>query len=150
VIWGVDLGVRSLYAFGIDDSGNSFDLKVETPKMETRAMELKALAHEFHTFFEHSDQVFVEEPPLAGSRNIRVFAALNQVFSVALSQAPNAYHVEVGTWKKEVVGKGNATKDDVAHWLNDHHPVYAALCGDQNHIDAACIALYGRAVLTRL
>ncbi len=125
-------------------------LSVTVDKMETRSRELKALGKKFYGFFDQDDTVFVEEPPLAGSRNIRVFAALNQVFSVALCEAPNAYPVEVSTWKKQTTGKGNSTKDDVSRWLEEHHSPYSALCGDQNLIDAACIAIYGRAVLSRL
>lgn len=150
MIWGVDLGVRSLYAFGIEEHGSPFAAKVEVPKMDTRQSELKGLLHEFKEIFEKDDIVFVEEPPLAGSRNIRVFAALHQAYTTALLSAPTAYPVEVSTWKKETVGKGNATKDDVSEWLQRVHPDYAALCGDQNHTDASCIAIYGRAVLTRL
>ena len=146
----MDLGVRSLHAFGLADDEQTLVASISVEKMETRSRELKALGRQFYGLFDADDTVFVEEPPLAGSRNIRVFAALHQVFSVALSEGPNVYPVEVSTWKKETTGRGNATKDDVSRWLEEHHPLYSALCGDQNLIDAACIAVYGRAVLGRL
>lgn len=150
MIWGVDLGVRSLHAFGLVEDGSGFAVSVFADKMETRSRELKALSKKFYDIFDRDDVIFVEEPPLAGSRNVRTFAALHQVFSVALTQGPNVYSTEVATWKKEVVGAGNAKKEDVARWLETRHPSYSSLCGDQNLIDAACIALYGRAVLGRL
>ena len=73
MIWGVDLGVRSLHAFGLVEGGEPMALSVTVDKMETRSRELKALGKKFYGFFDQDDTVFVEEPPLAGSRNIRVF-----------------------------------------------------------------------------
>lgn len=55
----------------------------------------------------------------------------------------------VSSWKKHVVGKGNATKDDVAAWLRLRRPaLFAASSGVQDIIDAACIAIYGQQVLS--
>lgn len=51
----------------------------------------------------------------------------------------------VSSWKKRVVGKGNATKPEVAEHLRLRWPsLYARTGGDQDLIDACCIALYGR------
>lgn len=147
MIWGADLGVRSVHLFCLDAPHT---VKVDIPKMSTRGLELRALRYGLAEVIDH-DMVFVEEPPLAGRRNIRTFAALHQTYALVLSCTPEAYSVEVSTWKKEVVGKGNATKDEVSIWLNEQLPDYSALCGDdQNLADAACIAVYGRAVLDRL
>lgn len=148
MIWGVDLGVRSAHLFCVDQPQT---VSVVIPKMTKRGLELRALRHQLSEFITREDVVFVEEPPLAGSRNVRTFAALNQVYAIVLSSTSEAYSVEVGTWKKQVVGKGNATKEEVSTWLEVDHSAYSALCGDdQNLRDAACIALYGRAVLDRL
>ncbi len=58
--------------------------------------------------------------------------------------------VNVMAWKKDIVGKGNASKDEVAAWLEVHHPDYYEQChGDQNLVDATCVALYGRLVMDR-
>lgn len=51
----------------------------------------------------------------------------------------------VSTWKKRVVGRGNATKPEVADWLRLRWPaLHAAANGNQDGYDAACIALYGQ------
>ncbi len=54
----------------------------------------------------------------------------------------------VSSWKKHVVGKGNAKKEEVAKYLRLRHPpLFAAAGGNQDLIDASCIALYGQLVL---
>lgn len=54
----------------------------------------------------------------------------------------------VSSWKKQVVGKGNATKEDVGEYLRLRWPaIYARTGGNQDAIDASCIALYGQRVL---
>lgn len=54
----------------------------------------------------------------------------------------------VSSWKKHVVGKGNAKKEEVAKYLRLRHPaLHAASGGNQDIIDASCIALYGQQLL---
>ncbi len=61
------------------------------------------------------------------------------------------YLVPVTSWKKDVVGKGNASKEEVAKWLEEfQNPRYLACEGDQNRIDATCIAMYGEAIVDSL
>lgn len=80
-----------------------------------------------------------------GKRNIRT--AIDQALTVGgvLALAPGDIHlVEQSVWKKELVGRGNAGKDDVAVWLAEHHPALSAACaGTQDLVDAACLGLYG-------
>jgi len=54
----------------------------------------------------------------------------------------------VSSWKKLVVGKGNATKEEVSEYLRLRWPaVYKRAGGNQDAIDAACIAIYGQRLL---
>jgi len=56
--------------------------------------------------------------------------------------------VNVSTWKKNVVGRGNATKEDVGSWLRLRWPyLHSVAGGNQDLMDATAIALYGRQVL---
>ena len=58
------------------------------------------------------------------------------------------YSVNVSSWKKAVVGKGNADKGQVGEFLRLHwNPLHAAASGNQDVYDASCIALYGRQFL---
>ncbi len=58
--------------------------------------------------------------------------------------------VPPATWKKDVVGHGNADKAAVAKWVGTHWPELATLAGgSQDIFDAAAVALHGEAVLRR-
>lgn len=50
--------------------------------------------------------------------------------------------------KKEVVGKGNATKDDIREWVRDNWPtLYSQIETDQDLCDSAMIHRYGSQVV---
>lgn len=56
--------------------------------------------------------------------------------------------VNVGTWKKQVVGNGRADKAAISGWLRANDGwLYERLAGDQDLIDAACIGRYGAGVV---
>lgn len=95
------------------------------------------------------DKVYVEAPVLAGARNIqstiKVAAAYGAVLAAINGQHAQAFEVPVSSWKLATVGKGNASKDDVSAWLHAQHPhVYTECAGDQDLMDAACVALFAQ------
>jgi Holliday junction resolvasome RuvABC endonuclease subunit len=142
--WGVDLGVRSLYVARFDGEDLSLfshnSLKIHK---QSRSKELKTLFL-WITDLIGTGQVWIEEPPLAGPKNIRTFLHLSQVSAVA-GLVENSEYVEVSSWKRGTVGNGSASKELVARWLRAGFPRYFEQCGgDQNFIDATCIALYGK------
>lgn len=95
--------------------------------------------------------VFIEEPVLAGVRNIRTTIQIAETVGAVLSVRFPTYLVPVPSWKKDTIGKGNASKDQIRDWLTAEHPRYAALCGgSQDLVDAACICLYGQSVVGSL
>lgn len=158
-IWGVDLGVRSFTAACIDSYTGYLRLehfKSPTPKMvrdqpaHERARELRyagiALAHRVVG----GDQVYIELPPLAGSRNIQTFSKLSMMAGV-LASACNVHteFVAVDVWKRAIIGKGGVDKARVSEVLAEISKSYSRQCGDdQNSVDATCIALYGLARAT--
>jgi Holliday junction resolvasome RuvABC endonuclease subunit len=92
--------------------------------------------------------IFIEEPVVAGARNIRSSLLIAQVVGGMIAMSGDTtqgiYLVPVATWKKVVIGSGNASKEEVTLWLNRVHPAYAADCaGEQDFADACCLALYG-------
>lgn len=146
MIFGVDLGSRTVHLVGINQYGFGLRFKIEA-QIGTRWNELGQISSQINERVLWDDTVFVEEPPYVNNR--RTFLALGQTCGAVLAacQAPT-YVVPVAKWKQEVVGKGSAGKPVVAAWLSAHHPdIYAATAHDQNFVDAACIALYGKAVL---
>jgi hypothetical protein len=146
--WGVDLGVRSLYVARLDDGDLSLhshnSLKIH---QQPRYVELSMLRAWLGTF-SPTGSWFCEEPPLAGSRNLQTFLHLSQTSGVVACSVP-AVLVPVSSWKLVTIGNGNASKELIAGWLAARHPAYFEACaGDQNLIDATCIALYGQAMVT--
>jgi Holliday junction resolvasome RuvABC endonuclease subunit len=146
MIYGVDLGMRSLYIYGTED------IQVVSVPKSDRYTEIYHMANIVRSLFDWEDTVFYEEPVLAGPKNIRTIIGLAQSSAALLSgSAAHCYEVPVGTWKKEVVGKGNAKKNEVAEWLEENdHTAFLRCSEDQNLIDAACIQKYGIAVMDRL
>lgn len=91
---------------------------------------------------------YVESPVVgrAGVRSTMVQAFTSGAVQAALYDAGcDPQGANVSSWKKAVIGKGNATKDDVADWLQLRRPdLFRAAGGNQDVVDAACIALYGQ------
>lgn len=150
MIFGVDVGVRSVYLAGLPEE-TDIDTEpvlathiIATPTL--RWSELRDLALTITEYVSVGDCLFVEEPPLAGSLNIRSALQLNQtVGAILCATAGQGYLVPVSSWKKATVGSGAADKPVVAAWLEREHPdLYRRCDGDQNLMDACCIALYGQ------
>jgi Holliday junction resolvasome RuvABC endonuclease subunit len=56
--------------------------------------------------------------------------------------------VNVSTWKREVIGNGSASKEDVAQGVRLRWPTFIrGAGGDEDLIDAAAIALWGKSNL---
>lgn len=91
----------------------------------------------------HVDYVFIEQN-LVGN-NVKYSISLAQsVGAIAGALNEQIEFVNVSTWKKSVVGAGNAKKDEVRNYVDKTFPEYTALCeGSQDRYDAICIGLYG-------
>lgn len=156
-VWGCDLGVRSFTLAGLSPKG-SLTLnghacitpkKVAEQPAYMRALELSSLYYSIRGLVAIGDQVFVEEPPAAGAKNLRTFLKLAQVSAAvaigAIQAGAMVTFVPVSLWKKEVIGNGGASKEFIATWLSRVYPMYFSQCArDQNRVDATCLALYGR------
>lgn len=94
---------------------------------------------------------FYELPVLGrgGFRSTMVQCFTSGAVQGAIYERECASHpVNVSSWKKAVVGKGNADKGQVAEFLRLRwNAVYSASQGNQDIYDAATIALYGRQFL---
>lgn len=158
--WGFDLGVRSFHAAGLEADGSLITYthqrmvkgKVADQSPAERSMELFALAHAAQPLTMIGDLAAVEEPPLAGNKNPRTFLKLAQASAAvavgAYQGGAEVFFVPVDSWKKGTVGRGGADKELVAGWLKRVYPGYFKQCdGDQNFIDATCLALHLRTVV---
>ena len=107
--------------------------------------------------------VFIEEPLIGNNRKYSMQIA--QVYGAVLAQLAyhsmegvrdsrypwvSVYGVNVGTWKKQVLGNGHADKEEIKNYIRVTYDGYADLCGhDQDRYDAACVCLYGVLVAAR-
>lgn len=152
-IMGIDLGVNKI-AYSV--WGGEKDL-VEVNHLEvkerTRAITLTRLNHWITgAVMSHvPDHVFIEDTLLGN--NTRLSIKLGQTMGAVLSgiggvqqwnESPNVFLVNVSTWKKEVLGKGNASKEMVRMWVDELGEPYSAQCeNNQDRYDAVCIGFYG-------
>ena len=93
-------------------------------------------------------QAYVEWPVLGrgGFRSTMVQAFTSGAIQGTLHERGCVTQgANVSSWKKAVVGKGNATKEEVVQSLRLRWPsLYHQVVGDQDLCDAASIALYGK------
>ena len=93
------------------------------------------------------DAIIYMESPVVG-RNAYSTIVQAQVGGAIMAAAENfgaqLFLVNVNSWKKEVIGKGNADKNEIAVWLKENWPdAYNSAAGDQDLIDASAINRYG-------
>lgn len=96
-------------------------------------------------------RAYIEEAVVArgGSRvTIQQAYAMGAVRLTLEERGWNVSLVNVGTWKKQVVGSGRADKSSVSGWFRGAEPhLFGLFGGDQDLIDAACVGRYGAGVL---
>lgn len=99
--------------------------------------------------------IAIESPIVGASKNAQTALRMSMMAGALAASAGKGRSsgivlVPPSSWKASVVGRGNATKRDVADWLHDHHPTLYTACQtprgklDQDAADAACLALHAR------
>ena len=152
---GIDLGQKKA-AFSVWERRHRKITMVEIEAYVSDAIDRQSQLRDVSSFIYDAveeirpDYVFIEEP-LVG-RNVKDSLKVAMCYGAVLSDLGwrdldgpiQLIPVNVGHWKKATVGKGNASKSDVASWLDGLDHVYSVLCeGDQDRIDAAAIGRYG-------
>lgn len=95
---------------------------------------------------------FIEEPPYVKSHRIAMLmgGSFGVIGTAMFSHDVEVIGVPVNTWKKEVVGKGNASKDQVREAVyNAYYPGVAVGEMTQDECDALAIMDYGLRVSSR-
>ena len=140
-VLGIDLGTRSIHV----SDGESCQTFI-SQKLNDRAAEVSFLFDCFIDVYGWRWKGYIEEPVVAGARNLRVSLQIAQI-SGALLATGSGRLVPVTSWKKLIVGKGNANKAYVADWFEANHPdAYKLIKGKQDHIDASCIQMYAEKI----
>lgn len=148
MIWGIDPASKSIAMVG----ANSLLLHVHKIQVgrSTRSAELRQMRDQFEEVMSLDDEhtIFVEEPVLAGVRNIRTTILIAETVGMILSYSRSVYVVPVASWKQKTVGDGHASKEMVGSWLKKDYETYHRLCEhDSDLVDAAAICVYGQQVM---
>lgn len=146
---GIDLGLRKV-AVSIPERGVLRSIELNRGDY-TRAEELLKLQQFVTGVVPTAAIVSIEMPILGLSRNAQTAIGIGQTCGVVMASVAacsrEIHDVAVSSWKKAVVGRGNATKDDVGDWLRtNHEALYRGCEGNQDLIDASCIAFFGTVV----
>ena len=152
---GVDPGYTKLACVTLDAGGEfagAFEWvrprKVESPDDRLDAV-MRMVPEALPPVAVEGRVVVVERPIIGASGNGSTAVLLSGVWGALVCQAVNAGAAAVlspppATWKKVVVGRGNAAKEDVAAWLAAFRPgLFERCAASQDRVDAACLALYG-------
>jgi hypothetical protein len=113
----------------------------------------------FSELSERNPKIYIEAPLVGRSAYSTIIQAQvgGAVLAAACKVGVETHLVNVNSWKKQVVGKGNASKGDVGVWLKKNwNSVYTLCNGDQDLMDASALNRYGhrhemicRAILSR-
>ena len=140
-IGGVDCG-GSKVALAILEAGELYP-HVLVSKEADRHGALRDIGRFVGHYLSRCDVVYVEKPVVG--RGVAASLQVAQAAGAVMSHLDvPTYFVPIQTWKKAITGNGNAPKGLVKTSLAELHPRYSELCGgDQDLVDATCIALYG-------
>lgn len=155
---GIDLGIRKIaLSAWRDDKLVSAEAWISPSSHRANQLSDVAMyAMGFGVMWE-PDHIFIEDT-LVGNNvkySLQLTEAKGAVLAtlaplMRLTELQGIFTVNNKTWKKEVLGNGNAGKDEVRRYLDDRDSAYSVLCGnDQDRYDAACIGLYGYIIATR-
>ena len=140
-------------AFGVDCAKNRVHVVGEHASFATqkkpgtpRDVALQEMSDDLTSFFraqkiafDSGVRLYVEAAVVAGARNIQATIGIAETVGMVLSLGFPATLVPISSWKKRVVGKGNATKEDVEEW---YRSTGGTLQG-QDFYDAAALHAYG-------
>jgi Holliday junction resolvasome RuvABC endonuclease subunit len=155
---GIDLGVRKIAMTFLAEDELVNAWAFEAASELSRPLQLRELAGIAQSNCElfGAESVWIEDVIIGNNRkySIRLAetkgAVLAALAQLRLGLGTDIRGVDNKTWKKTILGNGNATKDEAKNYIIDTYPAYAPVCGDdQDLYDAACIGLYGRFITTQ-
>ena len=145
---GVDYGIRRVAFALIDESNHIVVLEDLVLQKDARDVELDVMTRfvldRVHTWTWDIVSCVIESPILGGSLNASTAVQMG-ITAGALSVTLNQHNVRnifvpSARWKKEVVGKGNAKKEEVMAWAVERWPDQEFKTQDQ--ADALAMAVY--------
>jgi len=155
-IVGIDLGVHKIALVCITTGEQEAWLYSAThPERDLQLSELGAMAHDF-CLLHQADSVWIEDVIIGNNRKYSIGlaqtlgAVMADLAQLRMGQGTDICTVDNKTWKKALLGNGNASKDEIRDYIDVSQSGYAPQCeGEQDLYDATCIALYGQQILDR-
>lgn len=153
-VWGIDPATSHVaFAFaGVDhDEVETETLVTSTESFAAEGQRLGWLDRQVRIYVSQVAKryppacVWVERPTGARDKTPYILVQASGVIIAAVYEALGGvptFEIPVSTWKRDIVGNGNASKAAVAQWVAQHIPVES-----QDEADAYCIALAGRGLL---
>jgi len=152
-VMGIDLGIAKI-AYSLWENDRLVETNsVSVEMMGKRALQLTTLMDYIAAQVLHfrPDHVVIEDVLIGNNRkySIKLAQTMGAVLAGLGRLTEYGWYgetipVNVGKWKKEVIGNGHAGKEDIRNYLLERDSAYAELCGsDQDRFDAACIGYYG-------
>lgn len=153
MIVGVDLGTRRA-ALACIDAGFVWSASLERvvdrkafPSEITAGCQLGDLAGDalWDALVKEDVRFYYERPIVFKNINTSVGQALSAGAFFAQLHGTFTQIYPSAVWKKEVIGSGNASKDDIRVWVEQQHPTLAQACqGIEDRFDAVAICEFGR------
>lgn len=152
---GIDYGVRKVAVVILDgDTADVFEQVLGKPFENHTDVQLRALLHESTLAYMKGRKVrltVVEAAWAKPTKGIRVgmrLAMMSSVLALAAGRAGSSVlEVPPGSWKKELIGNGSASKEVITAWLEAEHGALLPGATSQDVRDAACLALYAQRTL---
>tara|TARA_E500000318_G_C3535678_1_gene202454 strand:+ start:515 stop:979 length:465 start_codon:yes stop_codon:yes gene_type:complete len=142
---GIDCSSKGVHAVLIDDGGrlvNRFKINVTNVNFTERITEI------FDKFQTEISKIKVRKSAIEKAIYIQNAKATIQIASVVTAiqlachkQKISCYLVDNKTWKKDIIGKGNSSKQDIMQYAVDK---WGDVFTEQDYADAACIALHAQ------
>lgn len=143
---GLDTAANRLHAYTDREGDPLWSVELNGVKWKSADDRRTRLFSEAYLFFDTlpaGTAVFCEEPlapPINGATTRLLGMAAGAIWAAHLSFDLWWFWVDSPTWKKQTVGKGNATKEQVNQWAQQQGKQFDA----QDYYDAYALYVYGR------
>ena len=156
-IIGVDVGKFSLFCSVLDEQSNIYlqhEININEKKDIERGYQMMLAVEDWLIEFINTQEITAEEITLAIEEplylyNIKVSFALDRSViaceMAALNVGVHCFSYANTTWKKAILGRGNASKEDISKWAEVKWKKHSF--GVQDFKDAACLALHQHILL---
>lgn len=150
MFFGVDCSSLAIHGVIIDDNENLVSLHKWGSKEKEFVYRFPEMLVGFYREFSRIKEVhfaaietaiFIQNP----KTTIAIANVIGAVWAFLLSKRIEVTIIDNKHWKKIILGKGNASKEDIRNFAKDK---WGDVFPEQDYADAACIALWSKRRIT--